>query len=158
MKDIIVPVAENAIRCAAFILPDKPIYVASDSDQVVTYLKKDSIFAKRRRQQQQSRSVVTLTSVAHSSEPLHLDTDVDEGHSPEEFYSVFVDLWILGQARCTSYGMGGNGRFGMYMSYNASCSTNHRKYTGVIQKCPVSRIRGYYYGCDGCCSSVNNKV
>eukprot|EP00586_Coscinodiscus_wailesii_P015368 CAMPEP_0172520338 /NCGR_PEP_ID=MMETSP1066-20121228/291945_1 /TAXON_ID=671091 /ORGANISM="Coscinodiscus wailesii, Strain CCMP2513" /LENGTH=368 /DNA_ID=CAMNT_0013303079 /DNA_START=430 /DNA_END=1537 /DNA_ORIENTATION=- len=128
VKNYLVPVAVNAINCAGLVFPNATIYIASDSDEVVNYLRYQSEFA--------GKEGVELTSLPHDAEPLHLETAAYETRPPKDFYSVFLDLWILGQARCTAYGMGGYGRFGLYMSYDASCSVNHRKHTGQIQVCP----------------------
>jgi hypothetical protein len=68
-------------------------------------------------------------------EPLHLDRgrvflkrrthDVHK-HAVEDFYDIFVDLYLLANAACVSIGTGRFGRLGMQLSYNMSCSNDRR--------------------------------
>jgi hypothetical protein len=103
--------AINAVECASELRPGGPVYFASDSTFAVETIQK---YAK-----QYSRPVV----VVPSKEPLHLDKA--NSTNPEDYYSVFVDLYLLGMGRCGSVGMGGFGRFGLLLSYNASCWNRH---------------------------------
>jgi hypothetical protein len=74
--------------------------------------------------------------VARNKEPLHLDrgrtylkrgtADVHK-HAVSDFYDIFVDLYLLANAACVSYGTGRFGRLGMQLSYNMSCFNNRRK-------------------------------
>lgn len=111
---------ENAIHCAC--LQEGPIYVASDSvvaaESAVQYgLTK-------------GRKVVTR----HGPEPLHIDRrnflQVGDGGNTtaSDYYSVFVDLYLLAGGRCMTYGIGGYGRWASMISANASCIVAHFKH------------------------------
>jgi len=132
VERFLAPILTNAIHCAGNLLPGKPIYLASDSHEVLRYLRDKSDFADALKQ----NTIPPIVSCEHEHEPRHLDTPNYAKFEPHHFYSIFVDLWLLGEARCTTYGIGGFGQFGMHLSYNASCLLNHRKYTGEIQTCP----------------------
>jgi hypothetical protein len=44
---------------------------------------------------------------------------------PSAFFGIFVDLIVMSQSRCVSFGAGGFGRFGSLVSFNASCQIPH---------------------------------
>jgi hypothetical protein len=110
-ETMIASAAINAVECASELLPGGPVYFASDSTFATETIQN---YAK-----QYSRPVV----VVQNKEPLHLDKA--NSTNPEDYYSVFVDLYLLGMGRCGSVGMGGFGRFGLLLSYNASCWNRH---------------------------------
>ena len=110
-ETMIVSTAINAVECASELRPGGPIYFASDSTFALQTIQ---TYAK-----QYSRPVVVI----QNKEPLHLDKA--NSTNPEDYYSVFVDLYLLGMGRCGSVGMGGFGRFGLLLSYNSSCWNRH---------------------------------
>jgi hypothetical protein len=70
----------------------------------------------------------------HVDGPLHFAKASDlHSRQPSEFYSTFVDLFILGMARCTVVNRGGFGTFGSLVSYNASCLISQKTSSKGIQ-------------------------
>jgi hypothetical protein len=47
-------------------------------------------------------------------------------HEPQDFYDTFVDLYILAESRCITYGAGGFGSWASLISRNSLCSIRHR--------------------------------
>jgi hypothetical protein len=43
----------------------------------------------------------------------------------EDLYPIFVDLYLLKNANCMSYGDGGFGQYGLMLSQNHTCSKRH---------------------------------
>ncbi|KAG7366271.1 hypothetical protein IV203_028941 [Nitzschia inconspicua] len=108
--------ALNAVNCASMIMPGAPIYFASDS--------KESLQAVQNAAARHHRPIVTIDEDAE--EALHLDKAVNwTTLDPSKFYPTFVDLLLMGNARCTAYGVGGFGRFGALLSYNSTCIIRH---------------------------------
>lgn len=103
--------AINAVECASELRPGGPIYFASDSMYAIESIQN---YAR-----EHNRSVVT----SQNDEPLHLDKA--NSTNAADYYSVFVDLFLLGMGNCGSVGMGGFGRYGLLLSYNASCWNRH---------------------------------
>lgn len=103
--------AINAVECASELRPGGPIYFASDSTFAIQAIKQYAI--------ENSRPVVII----ENDEPLHLDKA--NSTKAADYYSVFVDLYLLGMGTCGSVGMGGFGRYGLLLSYNASCWNRH---------------------------------
>lgn len=110
-EDKIQSTAMNAVECASELRPGGPIYFASDSQFAIQSVKRYA--------QQYKRPVVIIDN----DEPLHLDKA--NSTTAADYYSVFVDLYLLGMGRCASVGMGGFGRYGLLLSYNASCWNRH---------------------------------
>ena len=77
-------------------------------------------------------------------QPLHLDRGSDflnkhtndywEQHTPQDFYSVFEDLYLLAGGACHVYGLGGYGRWGELLSKHRECVYNHADRNRI---CPV---------------------
>lgn len=103
--------AVNAVECASELRPGGPVYFASDSSHAIQSIKNYA--------QEHSRPVVII----QNDEPLHLDKA--NSTNAADYYNVFVDLFLLGMGRCGSVGMGGFGRYGLLLSYNASCWNRH---------------------------------
>jgi len=103
--------AINAVECASELRPGGPVYFASDSVYAIQSIKDYA--------QEHKRPVVTI----QNDEPLHLDKA--KSTNAADYYSVFVDLFLLGMGNCASFGMGGFGRYGLLLSYNASCWNRH---------------------------------
>lgn len=104
--------ADNVIDCAMQIMPEtKRIYFSSDSNEPVEYLAKESPWSGRN---QTNRSIEeeipkVVTHLDVEEEPIHFD--MAHIKDPTKLYPLFVDLWILSHAKCTSHGKGGFPRF-----------------------------------------------
>jgi hypothetical protein len=106
--------AINAVNCASQLRPGGPIYFASDSLHALETVRNYS--------QQNDFRIITI----ENQEPLHLDKGENWSQRyPSDFYSIFVDLYLMGMGRCLSFGQGGFGRYGLLLSYNASCFNRH---------------------------------
>jgi hypothetical protein len=106
--------AINAANCASQLRPGGPIYFASDSLHALAKVRE---YAK-----EHSYKIVTI----ENQEPLHLDKAGNWSvRHPSDFYSIFVDLFLMGMGRCLTFGQGGFGRFGLLLSYNATCTSRH---------------------------------
>lgn len=119
-------VSINAVNCASQMRPGGPVYFASDSKEAVTFI-----------QQYAQQMSLPVHCLSHATPPLHLDKDPNwRNRTPSEFYSVFVDLYLIGQSRCLTYSIGGFGHFGLLMGFNASCGSRH--FLGeILQHCPM---------------------
>merc|ERR1712151_1307844 len=124
-KDKVVDWSLNSLHCAIKIYPNAPhIYFASDSNEAVNYIQYESPYVT-------TTTNITIPKIAShntTKELLHLDLSNSTLYNPIDFYPAFVDLYLIGNAKCVSFGMGGFGRFGQIMSYNYSCTYNHRKH------------------------------
>lgn len=119
----IAEVAVNAANCASMLRPGGPIYFASDSLFALANVR---AYAK-----EYNYNIVTI----ENQEPLHLDKAGNwSERQPSDFYSVFVDLYLMGMGRCVTYGQGGFGKFGLLLGYNATCTGRHF-YKKNMQKC-----------------------
>jgi hypothetical protein len=66
---------------------------------------------------------------------LHLDKMEDwKSRPPSDFYSIFVDLYLMANGRCVTYGQGGFGQYALLLRYNATCEGRHI-YRGKHQHC-----------------------
>jgi len=119
-------VAENAVRCASFLHPGRPVYVAADSSstlQAVAGL--DNVRAAR------------TTTVGNGTDPIHIDKGDSTLHEPSGFFDTFVDLLVMGNGRCVSYDVGGFGILALLISVDATCS--HQHYYKDIRPCRPKR-------------------
>jgi hypothetical protein len=97
------------------------VYFASDSKRAV-----DSVVDYGRNN--------NLPIVAYDGpEPLHIEKEW-ESRNISEFYSVFVDLHLMGNGRCVAYGKGGFGKYALLMGFNSSCELRYL-YKGRSTKC-----------------------
>jgi hypothetical protein len=64
-----------------------------------------------------------LVTPPNKEDPAHLNFAKKE--DPSAFFGIFVDLIVMSQSRCVSFGAGGFGRFGSLVSFNASCQIPH---------------------------------
>ena len=95
------PEYRNALECAAQLLPGKTIFFASDSQEVT----------RRAIEYGKGRVVADV----NRTDPLHLDrgssflkAKQDSRPRPaSDYYSTFVDLYMMKNARCVTYGRGG---------------------------------------------------
>jgi hypothetical protein len=124
----------NAVRCASSLTTaGLPVYVASDT---IEALRAAQHYANQNRQRIVSHLDVprdgSATILLPAQDPPHLNFAKEEDASA--FYSIFLDLFIMSQSRCVSFGAGGFGRFGSLASFNASCRTPH-SIKGKRQRC-----------------------
>jgi hypothetical protein len=116
----------NSINCASMLKPGWPIYFASDSTNTTTN-------ALRYATRQNASMVFRKTD----TDPLHLDRGNEflersngwRNNTASDFYSVFIDLYLLANSGCSSIGVGGFGHWGSRLSYNATCLVRHSKTT-----------------------------
>eukprot|EP00587_Corethron_hystrix_P006615 CAMPEP_0113319864 /NCGR_PEP_ID=MMETSP0010_2-20120614/13894_1 /TAXON_ID=216773 ORGANISM="Corethron hystrix, Strain 308" /NCGR_SAMPLE_ID=MMETSP0010_2 /ASSEMBLY_ACC=CAM_ASM_000155 /LENGTH=338 /DNA_ID=CAMNT_0000177515 /DNA_START=626 /DNA_END=1642 /DNA_ORIENTATION=+ /assembly_acc=CAM_ASM_000155 len=130
-KDFTMDLAHHAVKCASGLTlkymhhevpsapPSIPIYVASDSVDTINLLMSES----------KSQPKLHLVSLPSNGENLHFDAKEFINSPVEDFYSVFVDLWLLKNAACVSYGVGWYGYFGALLTGNA-CMVQHQSSTG----------------------------
>jgi hypothetical protein len=108
--------SKHAVDCAHKLLPNHPIYFSSDSNQAenlaVEYGKSLNY---------------SVVFQQNQDDPLHLDTDSikNQTHPPGAYYDVFVDLWVMGNARCVTHGIGGFGRWATLLSFDPKCIARH---------------------------------
>ena len=113
--------AVNAVNCASQLRPGGPVYFASDSLYALGTVRNYS--------KEHGYKIVTI----ENQEPLHLDKDDgDSERKPSDYYSIFVDLYLMGMGHCFSYGQGGFGRYALLLSYNATCSRRHTYNTKLL--------------------------
>ena len=129
--------AINAAHCASELRPGGPIYFASDS-----------VVASQGIQEYAQKSHRPIVTVRHA-EVIHMDRAVvavddtiekapailtgrdsfnADGMTQarvEDLYPIFVDLYLLKNANCMSYGDGGFGQYGLMLSQNHTCSKRH---------------------------------
>jgi hypothetical protein len=108
--------AINAVNCASELLPGSQIYFASDSILAID--------EAERYAQGKNASVVRNPN---QNEPLHLDyaSRGNRTYPVADYYDSFVDLWLMGNGRCVTHGVGGFGRFARMLSYDSNCSNEH---------------------------------
>ena len=93
-KHQVVDWSMNAVNCALKIYPNAPaIYFASDSSEAVNYMQYESPYAT---------SLHNIVSHNTSKDLLHVDISNHEMYEPHDFYPAFVDLYLIGNAKCVS--------------------------------------------------------
>lgn len=98
-----------------------PVYFASDSKVAVT--------AAVQYGQENNHTIVSFDG----PEPVHIEKEW-EGRNISEFYSIFVDLYLMGNGRCVAFGRGGFGRYALMMGYNSTCEIRY-VYKGRKRTC-----------------------
>lgn len=107
--------ARNALNCASFMQPGDPVFFASDSQYAVRFAREMS--------ETTDRKIVIFDD---EKEAIHLDKrDQWKSGNLSDFFPTFVDLLIMGEARCMSHGIGGFGRFANMLSIDPSCVIRH---------------------------------
>jgi hypothetical protein len=110
-----IALAVNGINCASTILPGAQIYYAADD--------KFAVEAAKEYGRQRSLPVGSLD---FQDDPIHIDKDDEwQTRNPAVYDDTFLDLFMLGQARCVAYSNGGYGTFGSLLSYDSSCSIRY---------------------------------
>jgi hypothetical protein len=97
-----------------------PIYVTSDSSDVVHYLLE--------RHNHSSSTTEYSNFLPHRLFSIDLKRShpwVERNTTTDDLLPSFVDLWILGHAECVSYGIGGYGVFGARLA-GEQCMVQHR--------------------------------
>jgi hypothetical protein len=129
----------NSINCAFStmqLLPKNnkswPIYFASDSSSATSHAMKYVAHQGKKNASSSSSSGI-LAFRKTDQEPLHLDRTAWRNNTVSDFYNVFVDLYLLANSACSIIGIGGFGKWGALMSYNASCIVRHDR-----NKCPAT--------------------
>ena len=120
--------AQNAINCATSRMPHTafPIFFVSDS----SIAKSEALVYGRK------HDVPVLARLEHQDQqPLHLEKD--NSTNVEDFYDTFVDLLMIGLSQCTNYHIGGFGRLGSLISYNASCTFRMK---ATMENCDLLEI------------------
>ncbi|CAJ1959369.1 unnamed protein product [Cylindrotheca closterium] len=106
----------NAVNCASMLYPGTPILMASDLSRCTEVAVE---YGKQKAAKVVAREQISL--------PLHLDkADGMENRKPSEFYDTFVDLYLMGMARCVTYNRGGFGQWASLLSHNSSCHHNQK--------------------------------
>ena len=106
----------NAVNCASHLMPGKPVYFASDS---IVSIQGVEQYAK-----EFDRPIVSLPADT-TAEAMHIDYTFNIT-DPRPYYSIFVDLMIMGNSRCVSLSEGGYGTFALLLGYNTSCYNRNR--------------------------------
>lgn len=117
--------AENALNCASKLDPGDPIYFASDSHFAV------GVASNMGRTT--SRKIITFDN---EKEALHLDKrDQWTSGNVADFYTIFVDLLVMAEARCMAHGLGGYGTFANILSADPNCVIQHDSGPMNTKKC-----------------------
>lgn len=101
----------QALDCASELMPGAPIYFASDALEAKEEVQFYAI--------ERNHSVVVFTDL----EPIHLESATN--HTIQDYYPIFVDLYIMSYGRCITYDAGGYGKWANLMSSNVSCAARH---------------------------------
>ena len=133
--------ASNAINCASNLQPGSPIFFASDSkyasDHVIKYAQTynlPNIYSNKIIQDYYDSQNITINA---RKDPLHLEF-ASKGNKTwpvEAYYDIFVDILVLGNSRCISYGKGGYGVFANMLSFDPYCMNTHTKRGGRMVAC-----------------------
>ncbi|KAG7366361.1 hypothetical protein IV203_029031 [Nitzschia inconspicua] len=115
--------ARHAVDCAAALRPGVPIYFASDSKVAIDTVRE---YASNNAEYTNGPSVITFANESEK-EALHLDKAPGWKTQPSDYYATFVDILIMSNASCISYGQGGFGLFAALMSRNANCTLQHSR-------------------------------
>jgi hypothetical protein len=114
----------HALQCASVMYPGVPIFVATDSPKTVRPVVQDLVQKYENDPEMMIRIVMlpySSNTTTATDKVLHLDHDPEwQSRTPDEYDSVFLDLYLLGQARCVIYGRGGYGKFGSLLSSGAA--------------------------------------
>ena len=73
-------------------------------------------------------------TITLAEDPPHLNFATPDDIN--DFYIIFVDLFIMSYSKCVVYGSGGFGRMGSLVSYNPYCGISYSiDDGGKLQKC-----------------------
>jgi hypothetical protein len=104
------------MNCASQLRPGGPFLVASD---LIDALEEAHIYGREKN--------VTVATPVYNHQPLHigLHNESDTSVTPADFYSVFVDIYLLAQSRCVALGVGGYGFWAQILGYDQNCWMRH---------------------------------
>jgi hypothetical protein len=113
----------RALKCASQSNPGVLILFATDYHKAMSSARNISLVVKK-------EAGIDIVTMNKDKKLLHFDQRDAQGvqrqRPPEDYDDVFLDLYMLGQARCVSKGRGGYGRFGMRLSSGAAyCGSDH---------------------------------
>lgn len=122
-------VVENHVRCAYRERPNTTIYFAADNQNTVKHA---VLYGQLKSTPGRRVHVVGRTN---ASDPLHLDRGADffrpnqswRNSQPSDFYEIFVDFYLLAQAKCVIFGKGG---FGQWASLLTTEPCSYRQVRG----------------------------
>ena len=111
-------------------MPDaKEVYFASDTNEPTKYLTTESPWATVRSGQlavtqnlttdqirNQVPNIITRSDLEQM--PLHFDSKKHRNDDPRAMFPLFVDLWVLGHAKCMAHGPGGFSRYAASLTGN----------------------------------------
>ena len=139
-EQIVEKFTSNALACATELLPNAPIFFASDSAVAIRHALElsrnnndgnnnsgnDSGGMQQQQQQQQQQRRLPFTKVVSAYDPeddnkspMHLDAYI----APvEQFYNTFVDLYLMAIAKCITYNKGGFGHWAMLIGGSQGCT------------------------------------
>lgn len=127
-----IALAMNGINCASAIFPGANIYFAADDKFAVT--------AANEYGRQHS---LPVGSFDFQDDPIHIDKDDGwQTRNSSEYDDTFVDLFMLGQARCVAYSNGGYGTFGSLLSHDADCSIRYFQGRKTTRNCTWTTADG----------------
>jgi len=135
LKSYLDGIGINALDCVTKLESNLPVFFVSDSHVYTDFMisKTDVILPAT------NGKPVSIRGKMHAEEPLHIDKDDGwPGSKPQDFYSVFEDLLIMGGSKCVAHGIGSFGSMGAGLIGN-ECRAIHRIYNGNQQKCPNNR-------------------
>jgi hypothetical protein len=111
----------HALQCASVAYPGAPIFVATDSPGNVRPVVQEYNADPELRIRIVMLPTFSSNTSTTTDKILHLDHDSEwQSRTPDEYDSVFVDLYLLGHASCVLYGRGGYGKFGSLLSTGAA--------------------------------------
>ena len=135
-KSLITGWATNAVNCAANLHPNAAkYYVSSDSSRTIAYLLEESRFVQNHTdatKHEEHQSAVKLVARDYSIENPHIN--FAKNLEPDQFMSVFEDLFIMGLGKCVAHGIGGYGRLAAALS-GGECVMRHRGDGGNMNVC-----------------------
>jgi hypothetical protein len=146
-RAVVNEIGENAIQCAVKLFPEtRQVYFATDTNRIIDYLLHESpIWSPQNKNETLSTrpAIIIVSRPNYNKGSLHIDTHLNfpgrEGIAPvDEFYQIFIDLWILSHTKCLSQGLGGFGHFASILSGNhLQCRNRHRTIEmGSTNRCP----------------------
>jgi hypothetical protein len=139
--------SDNVINCAMEIMPEaRQVYFASDANEAAMYLLHESPWSSDQLANNTSLNVTNIhdhipkvvTRLDVDKEPIHFDSQSQHNVDAEAMYSIFVDMWIMGHAKCVSHGVGGFPRYAAALTgnYNTCRAKSWRHSDGVVSYCP----------------------
>jgi hypothetical protein len=114
VKQEILKLSSHAIQCTRAAAGDKDAQV---------YFASDTVLAMKLQHEQDDRVVHLKTD----QERVHTGVSSSKGPQCSQYYPAFVDLWLLSQAKCIGFGVGGYGALATMMS-DLECWTIHQQH------------------------------